>query len=225
MAHTPPQNQFPPAPWHRQLTLRLYAWVVANSGDGYEASTISRKRALFGSLHGDILEIGPGAGPNLRFYPPDVRWVGVEPNPFMQPYLDRAIQALRCPAGTFTIDPGDPQGIRLPAEGGSLDAVVSTLVLCSVPDPEGCLREIVRVLKPGGRFAFIEHVAAPAGSRLRSFQNLIQPAWCAVTDGCHLNRETWNIIARAGFTRVDLEHYRSPGAGLAGPHIAGTAVK
>jgi SAM-dependent methyltransferase len=205
------------------LIQRLFAWTTAHQ-DNYEAAMAARKRALFGDLHGAILEIGPGAGANLRYYPADVRWVGVEPNPFMHPYLEKSIRELQRPADNFRIDPGDPLGVHLPAEDESVDAAVCTLVLCSVPHPEDSLQEILRVLKPGGRFAFIEHVAAPRGTRLRASQDFFQPLWTLLADGCHPNRETWLAISLAGFVRVELEHFRSSG-GLAGPHIAGTAVK
>ncbi len=91
------------------LIQRLFAWTTAHQ-DTYEASMAARKRMLFGGLHGAVLEIGPGAGSNLRFYPADVRWVGVEPNPFMHPYLLQSIRELHRPAEAFSIDPGDPRG-------------------------------------------------------------------------------------------------------------------
>lgn len=213
------------APPSHSLRKRLFAWAMARSGTAYEAANEARKRALFGSLHGAILEIGPGAGSNLRFYQPDAQWTGVEPNPYMHPYLLRTIQSLGRPMERYHIDSGDSRGIRLPAEDASVDAVVSTLVMCSVPNPEDSLQEILRVLKPGGRFAFIEHVAAPPGTRRRRVQDFIQPLWSWIGDGCHPNRETWRTIQGAGFARVELEHYVSDGGGLASPHIAGTAVK
>jgi SAM-dependent methyltransferase len=180
---------------------------------------------LLGDLHGTVLEIGPGAGPNLRYYPSDVNWLGVEPNPYMHPYLNQAIISLGRPDGRFRVDPGDTGGVRLPAPDASMDAVVSTLVLCSVPNPDATLQEILRVLKPGGKFVFIEHVAAQDGTRLRSFQNFLQPLWTFVGDGCHPNRETWSAISQAGFSHVDIQHFRQPTSGPASPHISGTAVK
>jgi SAM-dependent methyltransferase len=220
-------NTSTPARTRRRGTLvqRVFAWMNAHSGGGYETASARRKQALFRSLYGSILEIGPGSGPNLRYYPAGVQWVGVEPNPFMRPYLLQSIQALDRAAGHFRIDPGDPQGVRLPAADESVDAVVSTLVLCSVPHPADTLQEILRVLKPGGKFIFIEHVAAPQGSRMRGVQNFIQPVWSVIGDGCHPNRETWESISQAGFTQVELEHYRIPGGGPVSPHIAGRAVK
>ena len=207
------------------LRKRLFAWAMAHSSEAYEASMVARKRALLSSLHGDILEIGPGTGPNLEFYPAGVRWTGVEPNPFMHPYLLETLRGLGLPPERYRIDRGDPGGVRLPAADESVDAVVSTLVLCSVSHPDESLQEILRVLRPGGQFVFVEHVAAPSGSLLRAFQNALQPAWGAVGDGCHINRETWVTISQAGFARVEIEHYRYPEIGPAGPHISGRAIK
>ena len=196
----------------------------AHSGTEYEAAAAGRKRALLGGLHGDVLEIGPGDGPNLRYFSPDVRWVGVEPNPFMHPYLQRAIAAQGGPAQNYRIEAGDPAG-RLPAGDASVDAVVSTLVLCSVAQPEAMLREILRVLKPGGKFAFLEHVAAQPGTRLRRWQDFLAPVWAFTADGCHPNRETWKTITQAGFGEVQLEQFTYPDGWLASPHISGIAYK
>jgi len=109
-----------------------------------------------------VLEIGPGAGPNLAYFSPHIRWVGIEPNPFMHPYLRRQAERLN-----RTVEIRDASAERVPLQDNSVDAVVSTLVLCSVKDVSGALQEILRVLRPGGRFVFIEHVAAPPGTWLR----------------------------------------------------------
>ncbi len=188
----------------RRLRQRVSAWINVPGGDTYDRLTATRKQALLGDLHGSLLEIGPGAGPNLRYYPPDVSWVGVEPNPNVHPHLLRSVRALGKSSQQFRVVPGDPAGRRLPAMDESVDVVVSTLVLCSVPDPEESLREIVRVLKPGGRFVFLEHVAAPRGTRLRGWQDTLAPVWASATDGCHLNRETWNAITLVGFAEVEM---------------------
>ncbi len=215
----------PPPARRGGLRKRFFAWATAHSRSGEDAAAEARKRALFGGLHGEVLELGPGAGPNLRFLPPGVRWTGVEPNPYMHPYLEKAIRALGRPLEQFTIHPGLGDGTSLPAADASLDAVIGTLVLCSVPSQEGTLREILRVLKPGGRYVFIEHVAAPRGTRLRRSQERIQPLWTWVGDGCHPDRETWAAIGGAGFSRVELEHFALPDGWVAAPHIAGYAVK
>jgi SAM-dependent methyltransferase len=199
--------------------------MMSQDSHTFDTWIAPRKRALLGDLHGDLLEIGPGAGPNLQFYPAGVRWLGVEPNPFMHPHLLETVRRLGLPAGQFRIEQGDPAGVRLPAADASLDAVISTLVLCSVPHPEDSLAEILRVLKPGGKFVFIEHVAGRPGTRLRAFQNIIQPLWTLVGDGCHPNRETGETIRQAGFARLEIEHFRYQGGGPVAPAISGTAFK
>jgi ubiquinone/menaquinone biosynthesis C-methylase UbiE len=199
---------------------RVHAWALARGSDPYEAAMASRKRSLFGDLHGNILELGPGGGVNLSYYPPDVHWIGIEPNPYNHPNVRNAAER----AGLRDIQFRDLDGNQLAADDDSIDAVVSTLVLCTVPDQQATLREILRVLKPGGRFAFIEHVAAPRGTFLRRTQNIIRPAWSLALDGCCPNRETAEAIARAGFSEVNIESFRAP-LPLVSPHICGVAIK
>jgi SAM-dependent methyltransferase len=201
------------------LGKQVHVWLLARFGGRYEYMVAARKRKLFDGLRGDIMEIGPGAGPNLGYYPKDCRWVGVEPNPFMHPYLRQAAARAGLP-----IDIRNIEAERLPASDSSIDTVVSTLVLCSVRDPEQVLREIHRILKPGGRLLFLEHVAAPEGTLLRRVQRFIRPIWKRLADGCHPDRETGAAIERAGFSVVEMEHFRLP-LGPVGTQISGYAVK
>ena len=198
---------------------RLFAALMDKSSAQYDAMVSNKKRALLGQLHGNVLEIGPGTGPNLAYYPRDIHWIGVEPNPAMLPYLGREAARLN-----MRLDIREGVGEELPAANESVDAVVSTLVLCSVRDQAQTLREVLRVLKPGGRFVFVEHVAAPRDTGLRRLQGLVRPVWQVASDGCHPDRETWLAIEQAGFEHVRLEHFRLD-AGLAAPHIAGVAIK
>ena len=201
------------------LRRRLFAAVVAAGGERYERVVAARKRALLSEVHGTVLEIGPGAGANLRYYPADVRWIGVEPNPYMDRYLRKEAERLG-----LAVEVRRGTAERLLVGDASVDAVVSTLVLCSVDDLGRALRETLRVLKPGGRFVFLEHVAAPRGTWLRRLQRLVRPVWRVVADGCHPDRETDAAIAAAGFAEVRLERFSLP-MGLVGPHIAGVALK
>ena len=206
-------------PCQAGLGKRIHAWVFSHFSPHYERMVADRKRVLFAGLGGSVLEIGPGTGPNLAYYPSGIRWLGVEPNPFMYPYLRTAAAH----AGVqIDLRPGAAE--RLPAEDASMDAVVSTLVLCSVADPQAVLREILRVLKPGGRFLFLEHVAAPPGTRLRRVQKAIRPVWKFLTDGCHPDRETGPAIEQAGFEHVRYESFRLP-IGPVGTQIGGYAIK
>ncbi len=197
----------------------FHAWLMARVSGRYERLVEDRKRRLLGAIEGDVLEIGPGTGANLRYFSRGARWTGVEPNPFMHSYLRRTAARL-----SLLTDLRLCGGETLPASNASADAVVGTLVLCSVTNPEAVLREIVRVLKPGGRFFFVEHVAAPAGTRLRDMQRLFRPLWRALADGCRIDRDTAALIERAGFHEVFHEEFRLP-LGLMAPHIAGFAVK
>lgn len=178
------------------------------------------KQGLLASVRGKVLEIGPGAGANLSYYPKTVEWIGIEPNPFMHAYLRRE---------------ADRQGLRqgevwegtaenLPADRNSIDAVVSTHVLCSVRDLEDSLREIERILKPGGQFIFLEHVAAECGTCMRKIQNGIEPIWKAAFDNCHPNRETWKALEKVGFAEVSYWQFTLPFP-VVSPHIAGVAKK
>jgi SAM-dependent methyltransferase len=207
-----------PAP-QRGLRRKLYAWMLARWSSGYDPLVTKRKAALLGDLRGTVVEIGPGTGPNLALYRPDVHWIGFEPNGYMDGYLRAEARRLG-----RDIDVRGGTAENLPLPDASADAVVATLVLCSVSDQVRALQEIRRVLKPGGRYAFLEHVAAPRGSRLHRVQNLINPGWRLVADGCHVNRHTGDAIERVGFSHVQIERFSLPQS-FASPHIAGYAVK
>jgi ubiquinone/menaquinone biosynthesis C-methylase UbiE len=203
------------ATWYQ----RLFASMLASQSKKYPFYYDTRKRALLGSLRGEVLEIGPGTGSNLPYYSSGVRWHGLEPNPAMFPYLQREAERLG-----LEVQLHEGRGERLDVADDSFDVVVGTLVLCSVTDMQRTLREIRRVLKTGGRYVFIEHVAAPPGSAQRRVQRLIKPVWKTVGDGCRPDRETGAAIEKAGFSRVQLEHFRLS-VPVVGPHIAGFAVK
>ena len=143
------------AGWHQ----RLFAWALAHLNGKYETRLADTKRALFSDLSGTVIEIGPGTGANLPYFSRDVRWIGVEPNPYMDRYLQKRANVLGIP---IEIRRGTAED--LPAPDCCADAVVSTLVLCSVSNLSKSLSEVLRVLKPGGRLIFIEHVAAPRGN-------------------------------------------------------------
>ena len=196
------------------------AFIQARLNGKYELSIAARKQALFAGISGDVLEIGPGTGVNLVYLPVGIRWIGIEPNRFMHRYL----RELGLKLG-LSLDIRVGTAEQLPVPDNSMDAVISTQVLCSVTDPAGVLREIQRVLKPGGRFLFVEHVAAAPGTALRRWQRWARPVSALIGDGCHPDRETWNDIEQAGFALIQLEHFEIESAVLSKPHIAGVAIK
>ena len=200
---------------------RAFAWMMARGERTDRRVYGAYKERLFADLQpGEtVLEIGAGAGPNAGYFPAGIHWWAVEPNAHFAPYL----RAQAAEHGLdLTILPGRAE--HLPVPDASVDAVLSTLVLCSVEDQATAFAEILRVLKPGGRFTFIEHVAAAEGTWLRRLQRLVRVPWGWMADGCHPARDTATALEAAGFGEVRLDHVDLP-VGLVRPHILGTAVK
>ena len=180
-----------------------------------EAGLREHRRALVSHARGRVLEIGAGTGLNLDHYGPEVaELVLTEPEEPMA----RRLRA-RAATGRVVEAPAD----RLPFEDDSFDTVVSTLVLCTVPDQDRAISEIRRVLKPGGRLLFIEHVRSH-DAKLAKWQDRVLPAWRFVGHGCHPNRDTAAALTRAGF-RLEMESWRMPKAPpIVRPVIEGVAA-
>jgi SAM-dependent methyltransferase len=178
-----------------------------------------RKQALFADLPEQIVEIGPGTGANLRYYRPGTRLTAIEPNVHMHGPLRAAARrrGIELELRTATAE-------RIALPDASADAVVSTLVLCTVPDPVAAVEEVWRVLRPGGRLLFVEHVRAGGGyGRL---QRLSARPWHWFFEGCAVRRDTERTIRDADFTSVDIQHYSMRSAFLPiNPQIAGTAIR
>jgi len=200
------------------VSKRWFAWALSHMAGRYDALLADRKRDLLGRLAGTIVEIGPGTGTNFRYYPRGVRWIGVEPNPYMHPYLRRAGTA-----GGIDVQVLESGAETMGLADGSADVVVTTAVLCSVYDQAKTLREIRRVLKSGGRLVFLEHVAADRTTSLRKIQRFVRPFWRCIADGCDPSRDTREAIVEAGFRLVQFESFRLP-LGPVATHIAGVAT-
>lgn len=177
-----------------------------------------RRARLLKGARGAVLEIGGGTGTNLPHYRDADRVTVAEPDPFMRRRLIPKLGAARVPAEVSAAG-----AEALPFHDGSFDTVVSTLVLCTVPDQGSALDEIRRVLRPGGRLLFIEHVRAP-GSTAR-WQDRIEPFWGRLFGGCHPNRDTVAAIEEAGFEIETFESFYPP-VPLSGliPHVQGSAT-
>lgn len=199
---------------------RLNSWFLAAAEKPMHREYGERKRKIFGDLPPTIVELGPGSGANFRYYPRGTHVIAVEPNPMM---LKRMYSQADRHGVEIDLRHAGAEGMEVESE--SADLVVSTLVLCSVRDPKQVVSEVRRVLRPGGRFAFLEHVAAEPGTRLRRVQDAIHGPWHWLGEGCHLNRDTARTIESAGFTHLDLERFDGSGRTPFQPHISGFAIR
>jgi ubiquinone/menaquinone biosynthesis C-methylase UbiE len=164
-----------------------------------------RKRVI-GAAEGRVLEIGIGSGLNFPFYDAKVTSVfGLEPSP----------ELLRM-AGGRALDAAVPVTLlessaeTVPLDSGSVDTVVTTWTLCTIPNAPRALAEMRRVLKPGGALLFVEHGRAPEPGVAR-WQDRLDPLWSRIAGGCHLNRKMDDLIAGSGFRIEALANARLPG--------------
>jgi ubiquinone/menaquinone biosynthesis C-methylase UbiE len=161
-------------------------------------------------LSGTVLEVGFGSGLNLPWYPREVtRLWFLEPSPEARRMAREAIAA-----APFPVEPLGDTAESIPLAEASVDAVVSTWTLCTIPDVETALREMRRVLRPGGQFRFVEHGRSPE-PRVARWQDRLTPLQKRLAGGCHLNRPIDRLIEGAGFRldRIDRFYVRGPKIG------------
>lgn len=177
-----------------------------------------RRARLLAGARGAVLEVGGGTGANLPHYRNVERVTVSEPDPFMRERLRPKLETARVPVG---ISEAGAQALEFP--DGSFDTVVSTLVLCTVPDQVSALDEIRRVLNPGGRLLFIEHVRAEDSTA--RWQDRVEPLWGRLFGGCHPNRDTVAAIEAAGFEIETFERFYPPvPLSRLTPHVQGSAT-
>ena len=167
-----------------------------------------RRARLLAGLRGRILEVGAGTGINFEHYHPEAEVVGIEPSPWMiRQAIERKNQSATGAGITLhQTGCGDPQ-LHDIVEESSLDYVVCTLVLCTIPDPEAALRDFSKWLKPGGQLIVLEHIRSHH-RHIGRLQDILRPAWARIADGCQLNRPTDKLIAGAGFVPLRQEWFR-----------------
>ncbi len=203
-----------PGPASHRVFARFWARLSGTVGSDRQRSE------LLSGLAGRVLEVGAGDGRNFRHYPEGVeRVVAIEPEPYLRRLAVRAAAASRAP-----IEVRDGAAELLPGVEGSYDAVVSSLVLCSVTDQERALGEIARVLRDGGELRFFEHVRAD-GVLGRTLQHGLDESgiWPCLGGGCHLTRETLAAIEGAGFTVERVRRFSSGPGSLGVPFVLGAA--
>ncbi|HEY6006069.1 MAG TPA: class I SAM-dependent methyltransferase [Anaeromyxobacter sp.] len=206
--------------------MSLWGRIFAAGYDRMMASSeragLSQHRAeLLANVAGRVLEIGGGTGANLRFYDRRVaELVITEPEEPMARRLERKLRAYAIPTRVIRA-PAE----QLPLESETFDCVVSTLVLCTVADPERALGEVRRVLKPTGRLLFIEHVRSD-DPRLASWQDRLRGPWAWLGCGCQCNRTTVDTMRSVGLSVTDLRRAELPKAlPIVKPLAIGTAAR
>lgn len=187
-----------------------------------EACLHDWRHDLLANAHGDVLEIGAGTGVNVTQYGSHVRSVTFcEPDDDMRERLE---EKLRDEAPGWDYRVTDALAEDLPFADASFDTLVSTLVLCSVQDPDRVMTELQRVSRPAARLIFLEHVGAESGSRRRWFQGAFEPIWKRAAGNCHLTRDTATTIGAA----FDIEHLQAESMrkafSLVRPTIRGVAI-
>jgi ubiquinone/menaquinone biosynthesis C-methylase UbiE len=179
-----------------------YDWFQQRS---LESGMEEKRRQVLSRARGRTLEIGAGTGINLGHYGPGVtELVLSEPDPHMMRQLQRKVEGSERRVEVVQAPAED-----LPFEDGSFDTVTLVYVLCTVPDPAAGLEEIARVLKPGGRLLFIEHVRA-ADEGLAHWQDRLHGPWKVFANGCHCNRDTVAAIERSALQPEDVERGEIP---------------
>jgi ubiquinone/menaquinone biosynthesis C-methylase UbiE len=164
------------------------------------------RERVIGAAEGRVLEIGIGSALNLPFYGPNVRSViGLEPSP----ELLRMAQG-RAATAPVPVELLEASAEAVPLDTVSIDTVVTTWTLCTIPDAHKALAEMRRVLKPGGSLLFVEHGRAPEPGVAR-WQDRLDPLWRRVAGGCHLNRQIDELISGSGFRIDRLANARVPG--------------
>jgi ubiquinone/menaquinone biosynthesis C-methylase UbiE len=162
-----------------------------------DAGMRERRGQFLAGARGRALEIGTGTGLNLERWPSEVELVLSEPDPHMAAQLRRKVAA-----SARTAEVVQAPAEKLPFPDDSFDTVGFTFVLCTVPDPGAGLREIARVLKPGGRLLYLEHVRSPDPGLAR-WQDRLHGAWYVFGHGCHCNRDTLAILEASP---LEVEH-------------------
>lgn len=206
---------------HRPVFARIYARISGPMEHGGMAEYRDRTLA---DLSGRVLEVGAGDGANFPHYPSGVsRVVAVEPEPYLRA---RALE--RAETVGVEVDVVDGVAEDLGFADGSFDAAVATLTLCSVDDQDRALREIYRVLRPGGQLRFFEHVRAESTPMRAVQRSLDATVWPRVAGGCHTGRDTQAAIEATGFQITQVDELRFPDFRLNTPvtrHLLGTAVR
>jgi ubiquinone/menaquinone biosynthesis C-methylase UbiE len=195
-------------PWG--LNERAFAkWYPTVVGWSEDAGQRDIRAELIAGAHGRTLEIGAGSGHNLAHYTTSVtELVVTEPSPHMLEQLRACLTDDPPPVGSWELVQTGAEA--LPFDDRTFDTVIATYVHCTIPDPPAALREIARVLRPGGQYIFLEHVRAPDNRMLARFQDLLETPHSYIAAGCHPNRRMERLLAESPLSVRSLKHARMP---------------
>ena len=187
--------------FYKKLFARFYDAFMHD----FEKRLFKKRAALLSNLQGNILGVGEGTGVNYQFYPENTTVHSVEPS---KPMLDKAREKAEGKDYITFYNFGiNDHELDAHFEAKSMDVIVCTLVLCTIPDPVLALNNFKKWLKPNGRLIVLEHIHAEK-SLNKKLQNFINPMWKAFGDGCHLNRNTDLMIKEAGFESDNEDYFK-----------------
>lgn len=200
--------------YSRRILPYLLDWTMSDQ------SLTQYRQDILADVRGDVLEIGFGTGLNLSYYPEDIhKIVAIDANPGVHALAEKRIKA-----SSITVDHRVLNGEHLPMSDNTFDSVVSTWTLCSIANVEQALQEIYRVLKPGGRFFFVEH-GLSREPKVQTWQNRLTPIQKVIADGCHLNRNIRALVEKQFDTLTIEEFYAEKEPKIIGYLYKGVATK
>lgn len=196
-------NSAQPDNWYSGIFARVYDPFMQKME---ERVLQKRRKSLLENLTGNILEVGAGTGANFQHYNKNAQVIAIEPAGMMLQHAAKMLSEEKLSASFRLIQAGigdDEVTEAIPDDG--LDAVVFTLVLCTIPDAASALKQCIHWLKPGGKIVMLEHIASndPWGYRI---QTIINPVWKHLAEGCNLNRHTNELIQNTGL-QLESEEY------------------
>lgn len=200
--------------YSRRILPYLLDWAMSDQ------SLTAYRQDVLANVQGEVLEIGFGTGLNLSYYPEDIhKIIAIDANPGVNALAQKRIQA-----SSITVDNRVLNGENLPMVDNTFDSVVSTWTLCSIANVEQAIKEIYRVLKPGGRFFFVEHGLSNE-PKIQVWQNRLTPLQKIIADGCHLNRNIRQLVENQFNTVTVEEFYADKTPKISGYLYKGVATK
>ncbi len=187
---------------YQKLFAAIYDWFMGSTEQTLEIN----RRQLLSPLEGNVLEVGVGTGVNFSYFNDAARVMAIEPS---APMLKRAVRKIPPGKNIEVHNLGvNDDSLEAMIPENSLDAVVCTLVLCTISDPQQALQKFKKWLKPGGQLVVLEHIRSKHHWHGR-MQDWVNPVWKAVGEGCNLNRNTDALIKAAGFVAVEETYFKN----------------